>query len=38
MGLPPAGSDRAAAAFFRIAPPESLLPLLVRGHADFKHD
>lgn len=34
----PGWVNRIASSFFRIAPPESLLPLLVRGHPAFKHD
>ncbi|CQD03356.1 ketoacyl reductase [Mycobacterium lentiflavum] len=34
----PGRINRIAAAFFRIAPPESLLPLLVRNHPAFKRD
>lgn len=34
----PGRVNRIASAFFRIAPPESLLPLLTRGHPAFKHD
>ena len=34
----PGRVNRIASAFFRIAPPESLLPLLVRGHPAFKND
>ena len=34
----PGRVNRIASALFRIAPPESLLPLLVRGHPAFKND
>jgi short-subunit dehydrogenase len=34
----PGRVNRIASALFRIAPPESLLPLLVRGHPAFKDD
>lgn len=34
----PGRINRAAAAFFRVAPPERLLPLLVRSHPAFKRD
>jgi short-subunit dehydrogenase len=34
----PGRVNRIASAFFRIAPPESLLPLLRRGHPAFKQD
>lgn len=34
----PGRVNRIAAALFRVAPPESLLPLLRRGHPAFKHD
>jgi short-subunit dehydrogenase len=34
----PGRVNRIAAALFRVAPPELLLPLLRRGHPAFKHD
>jgi uncharacterized protein len=34
----PGRVNRIASAFFRIAPPEALLPLLTRSHPAFKHD
>jgi uncharacterized protein len=34
----PGRVNRIAAALFRVAPPELLLPLLTRGHPAFKHD